>query len=164
MTEKIYDVLFVCNDNAARSILAEGLLRELGRGRFKAHSAGSRPRAAIDPYALQALEHHGLPTQGLHSKSWRDFTGERASALDFVITLCDEAAGEACPVWPGQPVTAQWSVPDPGRFDGEVDEKLKFYVDTALIIRRRIELLLALSLDKLDALSLHREVSDIGAR
>jgi arsenate reductase len=164
MSDRTYEALFVCNDNAARSIMAEGLLNHLGSGRFKAHSAGSQPKGSIDPFALKALEHYGLPTHGFRSKSWKEFTGPAAPRLDFVFVVCDVAAGETCPVWPGQPVTAQWTVPDPAGFDGADDERLRLYIETALILKRRIELMLALSFDKLDALSLQHEMSDIGTR
>ena len=162
MSDRIYNVLFVCTGNSARSIMAEGLLNHFGGGLFRAYSAGSRPKGSVDPFALRALEHHGLPTDGFRSKSWEEFAGPDAPALDFVFTVCDTAAGEVCPVWPGQPITAQWGVPDPAAFQGPDDEKQKFFIETALVLKRRIELMLALPFDKLDDLSLRREMRDIG--
>jgi arsenate reductase (thioredoxin) len=164
VSDRIYRVLFVCTGNSARSIMAEGLLNHLGHGRFTAHSAGSHPKGAVHPLALKALEHHKLPTDGFRSKGWSEFTGPDAPALDFVFTVCDTAAGEECPVWSGQPVTAQWGVPDPAAFEGSDEEKLKLFIETALVLRRRIELMLALPFDKLDELSLQRAMRDIGTQ
>lgn len=162
MTEKIYQVLFVCTGNSARSILAEGLLNHLGRGRFVAHSAGSHPKGEVHPLALQTLATLGLPTAGFRSKSWAEFSGAKAAALDFVFTVCDNAAGEVCPVWPGQPVTAHWGVPDPAAAEGSEEAQRKVFMDVALVLKRRIELMLALPIARLDALALQREVRAIG--
>jgi arsenate reductase (thioredoxin) len=162
MSDQPYNVLFVCTDNSARSIMAEGLLNHLGRGRFNAYSAGTHPKGEVDPFALQALAHHSVQTEGLHTKSWNEFAHPDAPLLDFVITVCDTAAGEVCPVWPGQPVTAQWGVHDPAAFSGSDDAKLKHFIETALVLKWRIDLMMALQIGQLDDLSLRREMRDIG--
>jgi arsenate reductase len=164
MTDKIYNVLFVCTGNSARSIIAEGLTNELAKGRFRAYSAGSQPTGTVNPLALQALAALKVATDGFRSKSWDEFARPDAPDLDFVFTVCDNAAGEACPVWPGQPTSAHWGVPDPAAFKGPDDERAKQFFDVALVLRRRIELLLSLPLHALDAISLHRELKDIGTR
>lgn len=158
--DRIYNVLFVCTGNSARSIMAEGLLNLLGRGRFRAYSAGTHPKGAVDRFALEALAGHGVPTAGFRSKSWNEFTGPNAPEFDFVITVSDAAAGEPSPVWSGQPVTAQWGVPDPATFSGSDEEKLKHFIATLLVLKRRVELMLALPLEQLDELSLR----DIGVQ
>lgn len=162
MTERIYNVLFICTGNSARSIIAEGLLNHLGKGRFVGYSAGSHPSGAVNPFALQALANSHFPTAGYRSKGWEEFAAPGAIPLDFVLTVCDRAAGEVCPVWPGQPITAHWGVPDPAAVEGTDDKKRKAFQDTAIILKRRIELMLALPLHKLDNLSLRREVLQIG--
>jgi arsenate reductase len=162
VADKIYNVLFVCTGNSARSIVAEGLLNHLGHGRFRAFSAGSRPTGTVNPMALWALESLNLPAEGFRSKSWNEFAQPDAPPLDFVFTVCDNAAGEVCPVWPGQPTTAHWGVPDPAAFEGPEQRKQQLFHDTALILKRRIELMLALPLEKLDAMSLRQAVRDIG--
>ncbi|MBA3591838.1 arsenate reductase ArsC [Methylibium sp.] len=162
MSEKTYQVLFVCTGNSARSILAEGLMNHAGV--FVAHSAGSRPSGTVNPFALSTLRDLRLPTEGYRSKSWEEFAGPEAPALDFVFTVCDNAAGEVCPVWPGQPVTAHWGVRDPAAFEGSDAEKAKVFMDTAVTLKRRIELMLALPLDKLDTMAIRREVREIGTR
>ena len=164
MTDKTLNVLFVCTGNSARSILAEGLLNSLGHGRFKAYSAGSQPKGAVHPLALQTLGTWGIPTEGFRSKSWDEFAAPGAPRLDFVFTVCDSAAGETCPYWPGQPVTAHWGVPDPAAAEGTDAQKAKAFVDAGVTLKRRIELMLALPLAKLDQHSLQREVRDIGAQ
>ncbi|MBA3595949.1 MAG: arsenate reductase ArsC [Methylibium sp.] len=164
MNEKTYQVLFVCTGNSARSILAEGLMNNAGRGGFVAHSAGSRPSGTVNPFALSTLRDLRLPTEGYRSKSWEEFAGPEAPALDFVFTVCDNAAGEVCPVWPGQPVTAHWGVRDPAAFEGSDAEKAKVFMETAVTLKRRIELMLALPLDKLDTMAIRREVREIGTR
>lgn len=163
MSDRTYGVLFVCTRNSARSILAEGILNGLGQGRFQAHSAGSHPAGAVHPVALQTLAAMGLPTEGYRSKDWAEFARPGAATLDFVFTVCDQAAGEVCPLWPGQPMTAHWGVPDPAAFTGSADATAKVFRDTALVLRRRIELMLSLPLASLDRLSLQRELRDIGA-
>lgn len=162
MTERIRHVLFVCSHNSARSIMAEGLLRDLGRGRFVAHSAGSHPADRVHPLALNTLRAMHLPTEGFRSKDWAEFAQPGAPALDFVLTVCDKAAGEACPVWPGQPMTAHWGVADPAAFQGTEEETAKAFWDTASVLKRRIELMLALPMEALDSLSLQQQMRDIG--
>ena len=162
MTEKIYNVLFVCTGNSARSILAEGLLNRLGRGRFKAFSAGSYPTGTVNPLALSTLRALNIPTEGLRSKNWDEFARPGAPSLDFVLTVCDKAAGESCPVWPGQPMTAHWGVADPAAFEGTDEDKASLFTATAVTLRRRIDLMLALPMRSLDAIALQREMSSIG--
>ncbi len=164
MTDKVYNVLFICTHNSARSIMAEGLLNHLAQGRFLAHSAGSRPAGEVNAFALKTLERMRIPTDGYRSKDWSEFAQPQAPALDFVFTVCDNAAGEACPVWPGQPMTAHWGVADPAAFVGTDAETAQLFWDTALILKRRIELMLALPLASLDHMSLQRELKDIGTR
>ncbi len=162
MSAATRNTLFLCTGNSARSILAESLLNDLGRGRFRAWSAGSHPKGEVHPLALATLERLHLPASGYRSKSWDEFTAPGAPVFDFIFTVCDNAAGEACPFWPGQPVTAHWGVPDPAAVEGSVEQQRKAFLDTAMTLRRRIELFLALPLQRLDALSLQRALSDIG--
>lgn len=162
MTEKIYNVLFICTHNSARSILAEALLNHFGGGRFKGYSAGSFPSGKVNPMALATLERLHVPTTDPRSKNWEEFAAPGAPELDFVFTVCDNAAGEVCPIWPGQPMSAHWGVPDPSSVEGTPDEVSKAFRDTALTLKRRIELLLALPLHKLDTLAIKRQVTDIG--
>lgn len=164
MTEPIYQVLFVCTHNSARSIMAEALLNQLGRGRFRAHSAGSHPGTAVHPLALHTLATMSLPAEGLRSKDWAEFAAPGAPKLDFVFTVCDQAAGEVCPVWPGQPMTAHWGVADPAAFQGSEEQKARVFRDTATVLKRRIELMLALPIASLDRMALQRAVRDIGTR
>jgi arsenate reductase len=164
MKDKVYNVLFICTGNSARSILAEGLMNDLGRGRFKAYSAGSHPTGVVNPFALQALAALRIPTDGFRSKSWDEFAKPDSPRFDFVFTVCDNAAGEQCPVWPGQPVTAHWGVPDPAAVAGSDEEKQKQIRNAGVTLQRRIALMLALPLDRLDAMSIQREVRDIGRR
>lgn len=162
MPDPSYNVLFICTGNTARSILAEGLMNHLGGRHFRAHSAGSRPKGTVNPFALQALADWHIPTEGFRSKNWDEFAKPGAPVMDFVFTVCDNAAGEVCPIWPGQPVTAHWGVPDPAAVQGSDAQKAKAFLDAAVTLRRRIELLLALPLASLDKLSLQRSVKDIG--
>ena len=162
MTDKIHNVLFVCTGNSARSILAEGLLNQLGGKRFKAFSAGSHPNGVVNPFALSTLQALRVPTDGFRSKNWDEFALPGAPALDFVFTVCDNAAGEMCPVWPGQPMSAHWGVPDPAAVEGTDAEKARAFMDTAVTLKRRIELMLALPMASLDAMSVLREVKKIG--
>ena len=162
MTDKVYNVLFVCTGNSARSILAEGLLNHFARGRFIAHSAGSHPSGTVNPFALSTLQALRIPTDGFRSKSWGEFAQAGAPALDFVFTVCDNAAGEMCPVWPGQPMTAHWGVPDPAAFEGSDEEKARVFMSTAVTLKRRIELMLSLPIKSLDLMALKREITDIG--
>ncbi|WP_026443641.1 arsenate reductase ArsC [Pseudacidobacterium ailaaui] len=162
MTDTTYNVLFICTGNSARSILAEGLLNALGQGRFSAYSAGSHPKGEVHPLALATLERLGLPTTGYRSKSWDEFVRPDAPTFDFIFTVCDNAAGEACPMWPGKPVSAHWGVPDPAAVEGTEEQQRKAFMDAAITLRRRIELFLSLPLQSLDALSLQRGLRDIG--
>jgi arsenate reductase len=164
MNDKVYNVLFVCTHNSARSIMAEGLLNSLSRGKFVAYSAGSQPGGQVNPFALKTLERMRIPTEGHRSKDWAEFARPGAPALDFVFTVCDNAAGEVCPVWPGQPMTAHWGVADPAAFQGSDEQKAKVFWDAALVLKRRIELMLALPLASLDRLALQRAIKDIGTQ
>ena len=165
MIEKTCNVLFLCTGNSARSILAEALMTELGACRgFKGYSAGSHPKGQPHPVALQTLAQHRMPTEGLRSKAWDEFAQPGAPVLDFVITVCDQAAGELCPVWPGQPIAAHWGMPDPAAVDGGDDAQHLAFLDTFVVLKRRIELMLALPLNKLDALAVRSEVKAIGQR
>ena len=164
MSEKTYNVLFVCTGNSARSILAEVLLNQMGKGKFKAYSAGSHPNGTVNPFALSTLRNLRLPTDGLRSKNWSEFATPVAPKLDFVFTVCDNAAGEVCPVWPGQPMTAHWGVPDPAAVEGTDVIKAKAFGDTLVILKRRIELMLSLPLHRLDKMAIQREIKDIGTR
>jgi arsenate reductase (thioredoxin) len=162
MSDRNLNVLFVCTGNSARSVLAEGLMNHLGAARFRAFSAGSTPTRVVNPFALATLAQLGMPVDGFRSKSWSEFEGPGAPALDFVFTVCDNAAGEVCPIWPGQPMTAHWGLPDPAAVTGSDDDKRRAFMTTAVVLRRRIELLLALPLHRLERLSLQRELDDIG--
>lgn len=162
MTDTTYNALFICTGNSARSILAEGLLNDSGKGRFHAFSAGSQPKGQVHPLALATLEHLRLPTTGYRSKSWDEFVAPGAPVFDFIFTVCDAAAGEACPLWPGKPVSAHWGVPDPAAVEGTEEQQRKAFHETAIILHRRIELFLSLPLQRLDAMSLRRELHDIG--
>jgi len=162
MSDRNLNVLFVCTGNSARSVLAEGLMNHLGAGRFRAYSAGSTPTGVVNPFALATLAQLGMPVDGFRSKSWSEFEGPGAPGLDFVFTVCDNAAGEVCPIWPGQPMTAHWGLPDPAAVTGTDEAKRRAFMTTALVLRRRIELLLALPLHRLERLSLQRELDDIG--
>lgn len=165
MSESRYNVLFVCTGNSARSILAEALMNELGRTKgFHAFSAGSRPRGEVNAWALHTLADHRLPTQGYRSKSWEEFARPDAPTLHFVFTVCDQAAGEVCPVWPGQPMTAHWGMPDPAAVQGSEAEIQKAFLDAFVTLRRRIQLLLSLPLASLDLLAIKREIRDIGTK
>ena len=149
MTHQPLNVLFLCTHNSARSILAEALLNHIGGARFKAYSAGSQPGTAPKPLALEVLKHAGVDTSTLRSKSWDDFAGEAAPKMDLVITVCDNAAGETCPYWPGQPATAHWGYPDPSDVQGTPEQQREAFRHTMLAIKRRLELLIALPPEKL---------------
>lgn len=164
MSDKVYNVLFVCTHNSARSIMAEGILNSMGRGRFQAFSAGSHPGTSVNPFALKTLSGLHIPTDGFRSKDWDEFARPGAPELDFVFTVCDKAAGEVCPVWPGQPMTAHWGVADPAAFEGTDEQKAKVFWDTAVVLKCRIELMLALPLASLDKMAIQREIKDIGTR
>jgi arsenate reductase len=158
------NVLFLCTGNSARSILAEAVTNGLAmsKGKFRAYSAGSHPKGKVNPFALDLLRQTHLPTAGLRSKSWDEFSAAGAPVMDFVITVCDRAAGEQYPLWPGQPMTAHWGMPDPAAVEGTEEQRRRAFSDTASMLRRRIELLASLPLDKLDRLSLQNKVRDIG--
>jgi len=158
--DRPYNVLFLCTGNSARSILAEAVLNAEGKGRFRAYSAGSFPKGAVHPMALALLEQMGFPTTGLRSKSWDEFA--RGPELDFVFTVCDNAAGEICPVWPGHPVTAHWGMPDPAAAEGSAAEKMQAFRETLRMLTNRIRVFAALPLEKLDRLKLKSHLDDIG--
>ena len=162
MSDTPKHVLFICTGNSARSILAEGLLNHLGRGRFAAHSAGSHPNGVVNPFALSTLQALHVSSDGFRSKNWDEFSQPGAPVLDYVFTVCDNAAGEMCPVWPGQPMTAHWGVPDPAAVEGTDDDKARAFMDTALTLKRRIELMLSLPMASLDAMAIHHELKQIG--
>lgn len=164
MTERIFNVLFLCTGNSARSILAEALVNNLGftQGRFRGYSAGSHPKSQPHPLALDVLRKQAIPVDGLRSKSWDEFARSDAPRMDFVFTVCDQAAGEQCPYWPGQPVTAHWGIPDPAAAGGGEEAMRRAFMDTSSVLRRRIELLASLPLDKLDRLTLQNTLRDIG--
>jgi arsenate reductase len=157
-----YNVLFLCTGNSARSIMAEAILNFKGRPTFTAYSAGSHPTGAVRPEALRQLEQVSIPVKGLRSKSWDEFSLPGAPQLDFVFTLCDNAASEVCPIWPGQPMTAHWGVPDPPALSGDASKIARAFRDGFFILERRISLFLALPFGALDNLSLKREVDNIG--
>jgi arsenate reductase (thioredoxin) len=159
-----YNVLFLCTGNSARSIMAEAILNFRGKPTFTAYSAGSHPAGKVRPEALHQLEIARLPTTGLRSKSWDEFAAPEAPRLDFVFTVCDNAAKEVCPVWPGQPITAHWGVPDPAAVQGTKADVERSFRDAFFILERRINLLLALPIARLDSLALKKEVNDIGKR
>ena len=158
----IYNVLFLCTGNSARSILAEVLIEHWGKDRFNGYSAGSFPKGAVHPLALEELEHHYLSTSGLRSKSWDEFTRSGAPVMDFVFTVCDQAAREACPVWPGNPVTAHWGIADPAAADGTEADQRKAFRAAYLALENRIKIFVALPIDKLDRLAIKRKVDEIG--
>ncbi|MFP5418052.1 MAG: arsenate reductase ArsC [Gammaproteobacteria bacterium] len=162
MADPVFNVLFLCTGNSARSILAESLLNGLGQGRFKAFSAGSRPAGQVNPLALALLEKNQFPMEGLRSKSWDEFARVGAPRLDFVITLCDNAAGEACPVWPGDPTTAHWGIPDPAAVDGSDDARRRAFVDAMTQMQCRISTFVSLPLGTLDGMKLQAAVRAIG--
>lgn len=160
------NILFLCTGNSARSILAEAMMSNLSvsKGRFRAYSAGSHPKGKVNPLALELLRQAHIPTSGLRSKSWDEFANPGAPVMDFVITVCDQAAGEQCPFWPGQPMTAHWGMPDPAEVKGTDEQKRRAFSDTASMLRRRIELLANLPMDKLDRLALQSKVQEIGKK
>jgi arsenate reductase len=162
MADRVFNVLFLCTGNSARSILAEAILNRIGMGRFRAFSAGSQPKGAVNPNTLQLLQRLGYATSGLRSKSWHEFAKPGAPALDFVFTVCDDAAGEVCPVWPGQPMTAHWGIPDPAAVTGTETEIALAFNNAFRMLSRRIELFAALPIAGLDRLSLQQKLKDIG--
>lgn len=163
MTEKTYNVLFICTQNSARSILAEALLNHFGGGRFRGHSAGSFPSGTVNPLALATLERLHVPATGARSKNWDEFAQAGAPEMDFVFTVCDNAAGEVCPIWPGQPMTAHWGVEDPAAVQGSAEEQRRAYANAFMVLKNRIAMFAALPFDKLDRLSLKQQLDGIGA-
>jgi arsenate reductase len=159
-----YNVLFLCTGNSARSILAEAILNHRGAPVFRGFSAGSRPTGRVNPYALQQLEAAGLPTAGARSKSWEEFAKLGAAKMQFVFTVCDNAAKETCPIWPGQPVTAHWGVPDPAAVDGSPDQIARAFREAFVTLDRRIALFLSLPLSTLDQLAIKKEIARIGGQ
>ena len=164
MTEKHYNVLFLCTGNSARSIMAEGIMNAKGRPRFTAHSAGSHPSGTVRPEALRELEAADISTDGLRSKSWEEFASPDAPRIDFVFTVCDNAAKESCPVWPGHPTTAHWGIPDPAAVKGSDEEIQRAFRDAFLMLDRRIGLFLCLPLASVDGFALKAKLDDIGRR
>jgi arsenate reductase len=164
MTEKRYNVLFLCTGNSARSIMAEGIMNAKGRPRFTAYSAGSHPSGTVRPEALRELEAADISTDGLRSKSWEEFASPDAPRIDFVFTVCDNAAKESCPVWPGHPTTAHWGIPDPAAAKGSDEEIQRAFRDTFLMLHRRIGLFLCLPLASIDGFALKAKLDDIGRR
>jgi arsenate reductase len=162
MADRVYNVLFLCTGNSARSILAEAILSRRGKGRFNAFSAGSHPKGAVHPLALALLERKGLPTEDLRSKAWDEFAQPGAPNLDFIFTVCDNAAGEVCPIWPGQPMTAHWGQPDPAAVEGSDLDKTNAFREAFRMLERRIDMFTSLPIASLDQLSLEHRVREIG--
>lgn len=159
-----YDVLFLCTGNSARSILAEAILNHRGAPTFRGFSAGSHPTGRVNPYALQQLEAAGLPAAGARSKSWEEFAKAGAPKMHFVFTVCDNAAKETCPIWPGQPMTAHWGVPDPAAVDGSPEQIARAFREAFVLLDRRIALFLSLPLSSLDQLAIKKEIDRIGSQ
>lgn len=164
VANKPFNVLFLCTANSARSIMAEVLMNHMARARFHAYSAGSHPGGKVNPFAIETLKAAGLPTDGLRSKSWDEFAKPGAPLMDFILTVCDNAAGEVCPIWPGKPTTAHWGVADPAAVEGSDAEKRAAFHEAAVILRRRIELLASLPIEKLDKLSMQAKLTELGKK
>jgi arsenate reductase (thioredoxin) len=162
MTEHLFNVLFLCTGNSARSIIAEAILNKVGQGKFQVYSAGSQPKGQVNPHTIQLLQGLGYDTSGFRSKSWNEFAKPDAPALDFVFTVCDNAAGETCPFWPGQPMTAHWGVPDPAEAQGSAAEIALAFKDAYRMLFQRIGIFTALPLRSLDKLSLQAKLKEIG--
>jgi arsenate reductase (thioredoxin) len=162
MTDRPFNVLFLCTGNSARSIMAEAILNKVGRGKFRAYSAGSQPKGQVNPFTLQLLKSLGYETSGFRSKSWGEFAKVGAPSLDFVFTVCDNAAGDECPVWPGQPMTAHWGVPDPAEARGSEAEIGLAFKDAYRMLAQRIGIFIALPIRSLDKLSLRQKLLEIG--
>jgi protein-tyrosine-phosphatase len=162
VTDRRFNVLFLCTGNSARSILAESLLNHWGRGHFRGFSAGSFPKGTVHPFAVELLRSLELPAEGLRSKSWNEFAGSDGPAMDFVFTVCDQAADEVCPVWPGQPITAHWGVPDPAAVDGSEVEQRQAFRDAFRALENRIKIFIALPVASLDRTLLVRQVEAVG--
>ncbi|RJP69497.1 MAG: arsenate reductase ArsC [Comamonadaceae bacterium] len=162
MSKSTYNVLFICTGNSARSIMAEAILNQTGAGRFHAYSAGSHPAGQVHMHAIELLERNRYRTKGLRSKNWSEFAAPDAPHMDFVLTVCDKAAGEVCPVWPGQPMSAHWGVEDPASVKGSEEVVLRAFAEAFMVLNRRIALLTVLPIEKLNKLALQKEISDIG--
>jgi protein-tyrosine-phosphatase len=161
-THRPFNVLFLCTGNSARSVLSEAILNAEGHGKFRAYSAGSFPSGEVNPFAIALLDKLGMPTEGLRSKSWDEFSGKDAPQMDFVFTVCDNAAGEVCPIWPGHPMTAHWGVPDPAAVEGSNDGKMRAFREAFRQLSNRIRLFVNLPLEKLDKLAIRHELDMIG--
>jgi arsenate reductase (thioredoxin) len=162
VADRPYNVLFLCTGNSARSILAEAILHREGIGKFKAYSAGSHPKGEVHPYARELLERLNHPVKDLRSKGWDEFAVEGAPILDFVFTVCDDAANEVCPIWPGQPMTAHWGLPDPAAAEGNEAERRLAFADTYRMLKNRISVFVSLPMNSLDRLALQKKLSDMG--
>lgn len=162
MSDRVYNALFLCTGNSARSILAEGILNALGKGRLRAYSAGSFPKGEVNPLAIATLQNNGHEVSGLRSKSWDEFAAPDAPQMDFVFTVCDAAAGEVCPVWPGHPVTAHWGFADPSHVEGDEATKRAAFAKTYREITQRIKLFLSLPVDRLDRMALQNRLRELG--
>jgi arsenate reductase len=162
MSDRVYNVLFLCTHNSARSVMAECIINRLGIGKFKGYSAGSEPRGSIHPYALDLLRKQNYPVEDLRSKSWDEFAAPGAPQLDFVFTVCDQAAQEVCPIWPGQPMTAHWGLPDPSAVEGTEAEKRFAFADTFRMLYQRIGIFVNLPIASLDRLALQKRLEEIG--
>ncbi len=162
MSDRVYNVLFLCTGNSARSILAEAILTHVGKGRFRAFSAGSHPAGKVNPWAIELLARQGLAVADLRSKNWDEFAVAGAPHINFVFTVCDNAAGEVCPVWPGMPMTAHWGIEDPAAVEGSDEEKRRAFSKAFAEMNRRISLFASLPLTKLDAMAIKREIDQIG--
>lgn len=163
MSGKHYNVLFLCTANSARSIMAEAILNRLGKGRFTAWSAGSQPRGEVNPHSIQVLKALGYDTSPARSKSWEEFAAKDAQRMDFVFTVCDDAAAEACPIWPGQPMSAHWGIPDPAAVEGSPAQTGAAFLDTYRMLERRIGAFVALPVKSIDTLALKKSIKDIGS-
>ena len=161
MSQKHFNVLFLCTGNSARSIIAEAIVNSVGDDRFVGYSAGSHPTGTVNPLAMEELTRLRIPTDGLRSKGWDEFASPGAVPLDFVITVCDQAAGEMCPAWPGQPITAHWGMADPAAVEGPDEDKRKAFHDVAVMMKRRIDIMRSLPLASLDRLAIQKQVRDI---
>ncbi len=164
MDDRTYNVLYLCTGNSARSIMAEVILQRLGQGRFKAYSAGSFPTGQVHPMAVELLKRFNHATDKLRSKSWDEFSGAEAPEMDFVFTVCDNAAGEVCPIWPGQPMSAHWPFPDPAHFEGTDAEKRAFFADVYGQIHNRVSIFVSLPITSLDKLTLQKRLDEIGSK
>lgn len=162
MTERVFNVLFLCTGNSARSILAEAILNHAGKGRFRAFSAGSHPGGKVNPFAIELLAKQGLAVSELRSKSWDEFAVPGGPRIDFVFTVCDNAAGEACPIWPGQPMTAHWGIEDPATVEGSDEEKRRAFSTALRLLQNRISLFTSLPFSKLDEMAIKRKLDEIG--